>query len=90
MMNKVGQEFSGVITGVADWGIYVQDKESLAEGMIKLSSIKSDFFEHEAKKYRVKGQKTGKVYRLGDEIKVKLVRADKDDRQLDFELIESK
>lgn len=88
MMNKVGEEFEGVITGVADWGIYVQEEGSMAEGMVKLSSIKSDFFQHEANKYRVKGQKTGKAYRLGDEVKVKLVRADKDERQLDFELVE--
>lgn len=90
MMNKVGETFEGVITGVADWGIYVQEQDSLAEGMVKLSSIKSDYFEHEAKKYRVKGQKSGRVYRLGDEVTVKLVRADKDERQLDFELIEAK
>lgn len=90
MMNKVGEEFDGVITGVADWGIYVQDSESMSEGMVKLSSIKSDYFEHEAKKYRIKGQKTGNIYRLGDEVRVKLVRADKDERQLDFELVEIK
>jgi len=88
MLNKVGEEFDGVITGVADWGIYVQESGSMSEGMVKLSSIKSDYFEHEAKKYRIKGQKTGKFYRLGDEVRVKLIRADKDERQLDFELVE--
>ena len=90
MMNKVGEEFDGVITGVTDWGIYVQEQESMADGMVKLSSIKSDFFEHEASKYRVKGQRTGKVYHLGDVVRVKLTRADKDERQLDFELVEPK
>jgi len=67
-----------------------QEQDSLADGMVKLSSIKSDFFAHEKNKYRIKGQKTGKIYRLGDEVRVKLVRADKDERQLDFELIEKK
>ena len=90
MLNKVGEEFDGIITGVADWGIYVQESGSMAEGMVKLSSIKSDYFEHEAKKYRIKGQRTGKIYRLGDEVNVKLVRADKDEKQLDFELVETK
>ena len=89
-MNRIGETFDGVITGVTDWGIYVQEKGTLADGMVRLSSIKSDYFEHEAKKYRIKGQKTGKVYRLGDEVKVKLLRADKDERQLDFELITEK
>ena len=87
LMNKIGEVFDGVITGVTDWGIYVQEKGSLADGMVRLSSIKSDFFEHEATKYRIKGKKNGKTYRLGDEVKVKLLRADKDERQLDFELI---
>ena len=87
LANKIGEEFDGVITGVTDWGIYVQEKETLADGMVRLSSIKSDYFEHEASKYRIKGKKTGKVYRLGDEVRVKLLRADKDERQLDFELI---
>ena len=87
LMNRIGEIFEGVITGVTDWGIYVQEKNTLADGMVRLASIKSDYFEHEALKYRIKGQKTGKVYRLGDEVKVKLIRADKDERQLDFELI---
>ena len=87
LMNKIGEIFDGVITGVTDWGIYVQEKNTLADGMVRLSSIRSDYFEHEAKKYRIKGKKSGKIYRLGDEVKVKLLRADKDERQLDFELI---
>ena len=86
MAPHVGETFTGVITGVTDWGIYVEEKESKSEGMIKLSSIRSDFFEHEASKYRVKGQRSGKIYSLGDEIKVKLVRADLEERQLDFEI----
>ena len=87
LMNKIGEVFDGVITGVTDWGIYVQEKGSLADGMVRLSSIRSDYFEHEAMKYRIKGKKSGKTYRLGDEVKVKLLRADKDERQLDFELM---
>jgi len=88
MMNRIGEEFTGVISGVADWGIYVQEENTLADGMVKLSSIKGDFYEHEANKYRIKGKETGKIYRLGDEVKVKLIRADKDERQLDFELVQ--
>jgi len=89
LMNRVGETFTGVITGVADWGIYVQEDTCLADGMVRLASIKSDYFEHEASKYRIKGQKTGKIYSLGDRVTVKLVRADKEERQLDFALIEN-
>ena len=87
LQNRIGEEFDAVITGVADWGIYVQEQGSLAEGMIRLSTITHDYFEHEASKYRVKGQKTGETYRLGDPIRVKLTRADTQERQLDFALV---
>lgn len=87
MQRSIGREFAGVITGVADWGIYVQEQESLSEGMVRLASIKGDFFEHQATKYQVKGQRTGKTYRLGDAVKIKLLRADAEERQLDFELL---
>lgn len=87
MLDKVGQEFDGIITGVTDWGMYVEDKESRSEGMIRLSSIKGDFFTHEASKYRIKGTKTGVIYTLGGEIRIKLTRADMEERVLDFELV---
>ena len=90
LMNRIGETFEGVITGVTDWGIYVQESSCMADGMVRLATIKSDFFEHEASKYRIKGQKSGKVYTLGDKVTVKLTRADKEERQLDFELIETK
>ena len=87
MQDKVGKEFTGIITGVADWGIYVEEKNSKSEGMIKLASLKSDFFSHNPKKYHVKGQRTGATYSLGQEIPIKLVRVDIDERQLDYELV---
>lgn len=90
LANKVGEEFDAVITGVADWGIYVEDTQTKAEGMIKLASMKSDYFEHQQSKYRVKGQRTGVTYQLGDKVRVRLIRADVDERQLDFELVDIK
>ncbi len=87
MLDKVGQEFDGIVTGVTDWGIYVEEKNSRCEGMVRLASIRGDFFEHEGSKYRVKGKKTGKTYTLGSEVRVKLTRADMEERVLDYELI---
>jgi ribonuclease R len=87
MQDRIGQEFDGVITGVTDWGIYVEEKDSRSEGMIRLASIKTDFFTYEPEKYRVKGSKTGKIYTLGDTVRVRLLRADAEERQIDFELI---
>lgn len=87
MLDKEGEEFDGVITGVTDWGIYVEEKNSKAEGMIRLSAMPSDYFTHESSQYRVKGEKTGKTFSLGDEVRVKLTRADLEERQLDFVLV---
>ncbi len=87
MADKIGQTFNGVVTGVTEWGIYVEEKESKAEGMVKLASIRGDYYAHEASKYRVKGERTGTTYALGDEVTVKLMRASLEDRQLDFELV---
>ena len=87
MLDKVGQEFDGVITGVSDWGIYVAEAASMAEGMVRLASIKGDYYAHQSDKYRVKGNKKGMTYSLGQEVRIKLTRADLEERQLDFELI---
>ncbi len=87
MCDRVGEEFDGLITGVTDWGLYVEEKNSKSEGMVRLSSIKGDFFIHEAKKYRIKGQKTGKIYSLGQAVRIKLKRASMEERQLDFEIL---
>ena len=87
LADRVGETFDGLITGVADWGIYVEEKSSRAEGMIRLGSLRSDYFVHEPSKYRIKGKNTGKTFSLGDEVRVKLIRADIEERQLDFELV---
>ena len=87
LQNKIGEEFDGIITGITDWGVYVQEQNTLADGMIRMSNIKGDYFEHDPKNYQIKGKKTGKTYRLGDKVRIKLTRADREERQLDFELV---
>lgn len=87
MLDKVGQEFEGTITGVTDWGLYVEEKNSKAEGMVRLGSLKGDYFVNEAGKYRIKGQKTGQTLSLGQAVRIKLLRADMEERQLDFALL---
>ncbi len=87
MQSKIGQEFEGTITGVTEWGVYVEEKETRAEGMVRLSNIKGDTFAHDPKKYHVKGERSGQAYALGDTVKVRLTRADMKERVLDFELV---
>lgn len=86
MTQKIGEEFEGVISGITQWGVYVQIKNG-AEGMISLRSLKDDYYELDAKKYCLKGQKNHQKYSLGDEIKVKLTKTDLDKRIIDFELV---
>ncbi|MEX0913082.1 MAG: ribonuclease R [Candidatus Paceibacterota bacterium] len=87
MSPRVGEEFDGTISGVSDWGIYVEEKESRSEGMVRLSSIGNDYYEHLKSAYTIKGQRTGKTYRLGDTVRFKVVRANLEEKQLDYELV---
>ena len=88
MQDKVGNTFLGIITGVTEWGIYAEDSLTRAEGMIKLSSLGDDFYRLDTKTYSIIGEKTKKVYSLGQKIKIKLVSADLDRRQMDYEIAE--
>jgi ribonuclease R len=87
MEDKVGQEFEAVISGVSDRGLYVELKETHAEGMVNIRSLGTDYWIHDEKRYRLVGQRTKKEYALGDPVKVKLVAVRQFDRELDFELV---
>jgi ribonuclease R len=86
MLGKIGQTFDAIISGVTDWGLYVEDKESAAEGLVRVRTIGNDFYNYSAKEYALIGQRTKKKYALGDSVRVRLVAADLATRQLDFEL----
>jgi len=87
MQDKTGQEFEGSITGVTDWGIYVEDSETRAEGLVRLSSLKNDYYEVDTKTYSLVGRKTKQKYSLGEKVKIKLIGLDLDRRTMDFEII---
>jgi ribonuclease R len=87
MTDKVGQEFDAVISGVSDRGLYVELKETHAEGMVPIRNLGNDFFTHDAKRYRIVGQRTNTVFALGDPIKVKLAAVRQFERELDFGLV---
>jgi len=88
MQNKIGQVFNGSITGVTEWGIYAEDTETRAEGMIKLSSLGDDFYVLDAKNYKIVGEKTKKTFVLGQKIKIKLISADLDRKTMDYEIVQ--
>ena len=84
---QVGEEFYGVISGVTDWGIYVELPESRAEGLVKLRNIRDDHYVFDQKNYAIIGQRTKKIYQLGDKVRVKLTGVDLEKKQIDFELL---
>ncbi len=86
MSEKLGKEFEGVISGVTEWGIYVEIIENQCEGMIHIRELSDDYFEYDEENYCIKGRHTGKVYMLGDRINIEVVKADLQKKQLDFKL----
>lgn len=87
MLDKVGQEFEGVISGVTEWGIYVEERETKAEGLIHVKNLTGDFYTIDPKNYALIGEKTKKRFRLGDPLRFRLKSADLDKRMLDFVLV---
>ena len=87
MLPRIGQQFDAIISGVTDWGLYVEDKETACEGLVRVRTIGDDFYNYSAKEYALVGQRNKKKYALGDTVRVKLVAADLAARTLDFELV---
>lgn len=81
---KVGEIFDAVISGVTDRGLYVEERETHADGMIAIRNVGDDYFEYDEKHYRLVGRRTHKVYQLGDPIRVKLIAARIPEKELDF------
>ena len=86
MSDKIGQVFDGVISGVTEWGIYVEIKENKCEGMIPIRELDDDFYELDEKNYRLVGRRTKREYRLGQELPITVVRTNLERKQLDFAL----
>ena len=89
MIDKVGQEFDGVVSGLTEWGMYVEIKPEMIEGMVALREIRSDFYDFDEENYRIVGKRTRKVFRLGDPVRIRVKSANLEQRLLDYELIES-
>ena len=88
MQDKVGQEFDGTVSGVTEWGMYVEIEPTKVEGMVPLRTIRSDFFEFDEERYRLVGRRTRKVYTLGDKVRIKVKETNLEQKLLDYELIE--
>jgi len=89
MANAENKAYEGLITGVTEWGIYVEIIETKCEGMIRMSDMDDDFYEYDERNYRIVGRKSNKVYTLGDKLEVRVKKTDIDKRLIDLVFAES-
>ena len=90
MQDKIGQEFEGEISGLTDWGMYVEISPEKIEGMVPLREIQSDFYDFDEKNYRVTGRRYHRVYGLGDKVRIRVKATNLEQKLLDYELIEDR
>ena len=87
LQNNVGMEYNGIISGLTEWGMYVEIIENKCEGMIRLRDLNDDFYVLDEKNYCIIGQRRKKKYQLGDEVKILVKKVDLAKRQIDFSLV---
>ena len=89
MMNKLGEEFTGFVTTLANFGFFVELDDYFVEGLVKLSSLVDDDYDYYEKEYVIKGRRRGKKFRLGDNVRVRVTRINAFRSEIDFELIQA-
>ncbi|TDS12451.1 ribonuclease R [Sphingobacterium paludis] len=85
--DQIGVEYTGIVSGVTEWGMYVEIEENKCEGMVRLRDITDDFYTLDEKNYAIIGQRKKKKYQLGDEVQIKVKKVDLEKRQIDFTLL---
>ena len=88
MSERLGQIYDGVISGITEWGLYVELNENKCEGMVPIRDLDDDYYEFDEKNYCLRGRKKHRTYSLGDSITIKVARANIEKKQLDFALVE--
>ena len=89
MRDKQGEEFDGLVTGVTNFGLFVQIKDLYVEGLIHVTSLPNDYYTHDPVGHRLVGERSGRSFRLTDAVRVKVAAVNVDERKIDFELISS-
>jgi ribonuclease R len=90
MLDKIGEDYDGVITSVTSFGIFVELTDIFVEGLVHVTALHNDYYHFDPAGHRLRGERTGRFYRLGDQVRVKVVRVDLDDRKIDFELADKR
>ncbi len=87
MEQHIGEEFTGVISGITNWGMYVELPNTI-EGMVRITEIRDDYYYYDEEKYELVGETTKRTFKLGQEVKIQVAATDKMLRQIDFSLAE--
>ena len=90
LQDKIGKVFDGLISGISKWGIYVELNDSKCEGMVRYNTFDDDYYYLDEENFRIIGQETRKIYRLGDAVKVRIEAVDLIKKQMDFTLVSTK
>jgi len=86
MRDKVGEEFDGIISSVTSFGLFIELNDIFVEGLVHVTELDQDFYHYDAGAHRLVGERTGRVFRLGDTVRIQVVRVDLDERKIDFSL----
>ncbi len=87
MQEKVGQEFEGIISGVKEFGIFVQLNEIFVDGLVHVTGLGNDYYHFDPARYQLMGERSGQRFRLGDQVRVRVARVNLDEAKIDFDLI---
>jgi len=87
MMERIGGTYSGIISGITNWGVYVEETQTKANGMVKFQNMKNDFYVLSRETYSLTGTKTKKKYSIGDEVKIKVIGGDLEKKTLDYAFV---
>jgi len=88
MQSMLGEIFEGIVTGVTEWGIFVEIIATRCEGMVRMSDMDDDYYEYDEKQFRVIGRKKGRIITLGDKLYVQVAKTDIDRRTIDLVMAE--
>ncbi len=87
MQNKIGKEYDGLITGVTAFGLFVELENLFVSGLIHISSLDDDYYNYDKTGQRLIGEHSGKVYRLSDKVRIRVVQVNVEEQKIDFELV---
>jgi len=87
MADQIGKVFGGIVSGFSEYGLYVRENDSLAEGMVRLRDLRDDYYEFDKETYSMVGRKTKKRISLGDKIKIKVTNANVERKLIDYVII---